>query len=300
MQAIQHNAAPCATETEALWMRELARNGYLVLRQAMNADHVARLHADLRPRFDATPFCQGEFYGERTKRFGALLKRSPLAQAYVMHDAILRIAALALGPHCDCVQLNLTQALEIHPGEVRQAPHRDEGMYWAPPGAAEYLFNVMWPFTRYTEENGATMIYAGSNQRPNARPEDLPPPTAVELDVGDALIFLGSVLHGAGANRSRAPRTGMIVGYSLGWLKPYENQWLAYPPSIARTFPPDLAALVGYRQHRPNLGNFEGQCPSVLLREGGPPDYLEAIDDVTSEQRHALAAFKRAQTDRAA
>ena len=39
----------------------------------------------------------------------------------------------------------------------------------------------------------------------------------------------------------------MIVSYALGWLKPYENQWLAYPPEGARRFSRDLAALVGYR-----------------------------------------------------
>lgn len=39
----------------------------------------------------------------------------------------------------------------------------------------------------------------------------------------------------------------MIVSYALGWLKPYENQWLAYPPEVARRFSRDLAALVGYR-----------------------------------------------------
>jgi hypothetical protein len=87
----------------------------------------------------------------------------------------------------------------------------------------------------------------------------------------------------------------MIVGYSLGWLKPYENQFLAYPPAIARTFPPELAALVGYRQHRPNLGNFEGRCPSILLADGAPgclaaadslrPDQQAAIDEHAARQR---------------
>jgi hypothetical protein len=36
----------------------------------------------------------------------------------------------------------------------------------------------------------------------------------------------------------------MIVSYCLGWLKPYENQWLAYQPAIARAFDPELAAPI--------------------------------------------------------
>src|SRR3546814_9131987 len=80
------------------------------------------------------------------------------------------------------------------------------------------------------------------------------------------------------SSRRRHTRCALVTGvqtcalpiYSLGWLKPYENPWLAYPPEIARQFPESLQALIGYRQHRPNLNNYEGQCPSVLLRGGAP------------------------------
>ena len=72
-------------------------------------------------------------------------------------------------------------------------------------------------------------------------------------------------MHSGGANSSAAPRRGLVVSYCLGWLKPWENQWLAYPPEVASRFSPELAGLVGYRQHRPSLGNHEGRCPSALL-----------------------------------
>ena len=84
----------------------------------------------------------------------------------------------------------------------------------------------------------------------------------------------------------------MIVSYCLGWLKPYENQWLAYPPEIARIFPPELAALAGYQQHRPNLGNYEGQCPSILL-DGRTP--IGAIDALRPDQQILVADYVAAQ-----
>src|SRR3546814_6697504 len=92
----------------------------------------------------------------------------------------------------------------------------------------------------------------------------------------------------------------MIVSYCLGWRKPYENQWLAYPPPVARRFEPELAALVGYRQHRPNLGNYEGRCPSILLddKRRGP---LGAIDAMRPDQIELVEAFvegQRRQPDR--
>lgn len=273
---------------------QLKREGYVVLKAAMPTDAVMALHGDLKERFERTPFCQGEFYGLRTKRFGSLLRRSKHAHDFVMHETILRLADEILGPYCDLVQLNLMQALEIHPGEVRQAPHRDEGMYRAPHGQAEYLFNVMWPFTEYTADNGATLIYPHSNHWPIEADHHFDAPIPIEMSPGDALVFLGSTLHGAGANTSSAPRTGMIVGYSLGWLKPYENQWLAYPPEVAKTFSPELARLVGYCQHKPNLGNYEGQCPSVLLRDN-VSDFLEARDEMLDEQRERLVQFRDSQ-----
>jgi hypothetical protein len=61
-------------------------------------------------------------------------------------------------------------------------------------------------------------------------------------------------------------------------------------------FPPDLAALVGYRQHRPNLGNFEGQCPSVLL--GGRADQpLGAIDALRPDQQLLVDAYAQEQRE---
>ena len=88
----------------------------------------------------------------------------------------------------------------------------------------------------------------------------------------------------------------MIVSYCLGWLKPYENQWLAYPPPIARRFAPELAALVGYRQHRPNLGNYEGQCPSLLLKDDRP-DRIGAIDALRPDQQALVADYVTRQQD---
>ena len=115
-----------------------------------------------------------------------------------------------------------------------------------------------------------------------------------ECEPGDAIVFLGSTLHGAGGNVSASTRRALIVSYCLGWLKPYENQWLAYPPAVARGFSPELAALAGYRQHRPNLGNFEGQCPSILLRDS-VPEHLAAIDALRPDQEAMLADYVDAQ-----
>ena len=274
----------------------LARDGWCVLRAALPPETIAALDADLAPAFAQTPFCQGSFYGETTKRFGRLLARSERMAALVQHAVVQGVVEAILAPWCDCIQLNVAQAIAIHPEAPAQIPHRDQDMWRGPVGEIEYLVNVIWPLTPFRAENGATLVWSNTH---GAAALD-PPPTsagiAAEMEPGDALLFLGSALHGAGANRTTGVRRGLVVGYSLGWLKPYESQMLAYPPDVVRAFPPGLAALAGYRQHRPNLGNYEGQCPSVLLA-GTADTPRAAIDALRPDQRDQVEAFRRSQTE---
>ena len=282
------------------WTERLLADGYCVIPDLLAPTAIAALDAELAADFDETPFCEGRFYGERTKRFGRVLARSSFAAVLVQHDLVLGIVERVLSPWCDTIQLNLTQAIAVHPGALPQMPHRDQDMWRGGIGEVEYLVNVMWPFTPYTRENGATRIWPESHGHhallPTVEASELVP----EYGPGSALLMLGSTLHAAGGNRSREVRRGMIAGYSLGWLKSYENQFLAYPPEVARQFLPELAALIGYRQHRPNLGNFEGCCPSVLLHDDTPerlgaidalrPDQAAAVDEHAAQQRPPLAA----------
>ncbi len=268
---------------------ELRRSGYCILHGAATAP-VHALAKDLDPVFAETPFCEGDFYGRRTKRFGSLLRRSQHMTDLVLDPVILPAVEAILGPGCDRIQLNLTQAIEIHPGEARQFPHRDQDMWRGADGSQEYLVNVLWPLTPFTRDNGATQIFPGSHGVTGMAKDDPGPPLHAECEPGSAICFLGSTAHGAGANLSKNVRRGVLVSYSLGWLKPYENQWLAYPPDIAKDFPPELAALTGYVQHRPNLGNFEGQCPSILFR-GYPPDPIAAVDALRPDQQALLAGY---------
>ena len=276
------------------WTEALLKHGYCIIRDALSAETIAALDEDLADDFARTPFCQGDFYGPTTKRFGRLLIRSAHTASLVQHEAMLSIADQVLSPWCDRIQLNVSQAIAIHPGAPSQLPHRDQEMWRAPAGEAEYLINVIWPLTRFTFENGATLVWPGSHGADALAPEPLAKPIAAEMAPGDALVFLGSTLHGAGANRTTEVRRGIVVGYSLGWLKPYENQHLAYPPAVARSFPPELAALVGYRQHRPNLGNYEGQCPSVLL-DGRADEPLAAVDALRPDQAAMVETYAASQ-----
>src|ERR1700751_2918711 len=74
---------------------------------------------------------------------------------------------------------------------------------------------------------------------------------------GSVLVSTGAVFHGGGANTTTTSRIGMNVGYSLGWLRQEENQYLACPPEIARTLPEGLLRLMGYQRGSYAIGYAE-------------------------------------------
>lgn len=124
------------------WTERLLTEGYCVIPNLLPASQILALDEEFQADFEETPFCAGGFYGERTKRFGRLLLRSRGVRNLVMHDLVLGIVRRLLAPWCDTVQLNLTQALALHPGARPQLPHRDQDMWRGAIGEVEYLVNV--------------------------------------------------------------------------------------------------------------------------------------------------------------
>lgn len=281
-----------ALHSEARFTRtfeDLMRDGYVILPEAISHLKSRLICAEVAPHLAATPKCVGDFYGWKTTRVGGLLNKAPSTQDLVLHPDVLAITRAALQPSCDCIQLNLTQAIRVHPQERTQAPHRDEEMWPHEPKLRPWLINVMWPLTAFTEENGATRLWPGSHTDVLDRSIDPARSIPAEMQPGDALVFLGALTHGAGENRSSAPRDGIIVSYCLGWLKQYENQFLAYPPAVVRSFPEPLQRLIGYQMHRPNLGGWEGRDPICALEHGQflPGPHIDALTPDIARQLKA-------------
>lgn len=285
--AVLFSAAPGAACRADI--AQLERQGHLLIEDALSMHEHTTLANELEPWLKTTPRCQGDFYGWNTTRVGGLLSKAPMVQHMVLNPRILAIAETLLRPSCDCIQLNLTQATRVHPGERVQAPHRDEEMWPWPTDGRHWLLNVMWAVSDFTEENGATRLWPGSHHGALNRNADHRNSVPGVMRAGSALLFLGSLTHSAGANRSSAPRTGVIVSYCLGWLKTYENQFLAYPREVARCFPERLQRLLGYQMHRPNLGGWEGQDPIRYLDDDRmPAPHVDALTPEIAEQLRTL------------
>ncbi|MGB1685890.1 MAG: phytanoyl-CoA dioxygenase family protein, partial [Pseudomonadales bacterium] len=81
----------------------------------------------------------------------------------------------------------------------------------------------------------------------------------LNLPAGSVLFWAGGLLHGAGANRSQDWRYGVILTYSLGWVRQEENQYLAVPAARLAQLSPEVRRLAGFDMYRA-LGFFD---PSV-------------------------------------
>ena len=246
---------------------DLRREGFVVLEGLLNQDATNVLAGELEPWLHRTPRCEGDFHGWRTTRVNALLSKAPLVQQLVLHPRIMALAEAALAPACDCMRLNMTQAIRLHPGQRAQAPHRDEEMWPVDANGQIWSLNVMWAISEFTEANGATRLWPRSHVNRLGRTPDPNESIAGVMKAGSALVYLGGLTHSGGANLTEYDRTGIVVGYCAGWLRTYEEQFLAYPRDVVRGFCEPLQRLIGFQRHRPNLGAWEGRDPIEYLRD---------------------------------
>lgn len=295
MSALQHLTSDAAPQTI---LDILERDGCVVLDHFFGDPELTVLRAELEPHLRKTPKCHGDFFGHETKRVSGLIAKSTVAQGLAIDPVLLDVMTRLLGPACDAVQLNLTQAISIGPGEPAQIIHTDDAMFpYVAPGI-EAMVNCMFAVDAFTAENGATLVVPGSHRWPRDRRPEPHEILAAEMAEGSVLLYRGSLLHGGGANTSTAPRTGLVLSYCLGWLRQAENQYLAVPRSVARTLPEPLQRLIGYYVHKPNLGCVEGRDPIRTLRGEsltGQP-FEEFLPD---EVKPLLAEHRRRQTDAA-
>ena len=243
----------------------LETDGCVVIEDVLDRRQVADLAAELAPHFDEAPNCAGDFYGYVTKRVSGLAAKSPTCRSMIIHPAILGVMDHFLLKGCRSYHLNLTQAIRIGPGEPPQVIHRDDLMFNFVHPEFEAMINTMWAVDDFTAENGATHVVPGSHKWPLDRQAQPHEEVQGVMKRGSVLIWLGSLQHGGGANRTDRPRTGIVHSYSLGWLRQAEPQHLAVPIEVARTLPERLQRVLGYFVHEPNLGSLEGQDPIGLL-----------------------------------
>jgi ectoine hydroxylase-related dioxygenase (phytanoyl-CoA dioxygenase family) len=233
----------------------LRRTGAAVIKNVLDADIVDACAAEMRAEFDARgKFQADDFTGYRTLRCSSVLGYAPTTARMIGHPWVLAVADAILRPHCMAYRIGSTTGIEILPGEDHQVLHRDDSIYPLDLTGLETQIGVLWALNDFTEDNGATRLLLGSHAVSTCGDEAPGEPVQAVMPKGSMLFFMGSLLHGGGANRSNAPRMGLINTYALGWLRQEVNQYLAVPPEIAARYDKTIRRLLGYTKHGQFLG----------------------------------------------
>jgi len=259
---------PATTRIEEL-VRSLDEDGAVIIERLVSKATADRVVAEMRPYIAATPSGEG-FAGNTTKRSGAVAARSETSWQLLAHPVLKGVCEEVLayqklkgktvrsakssnlpGTRKYPWIVSLTQIIDIGPGGEAQPIHTDEA--WCLhdfAGELELEVSTIWALTDFTEENGATRVVPGSH-RPGRGPRrgsfKLEESTHAAMPRGSVLVYLGSVYHGGGHNRSNERRIGLNVDYCVGFLRQEENQYLACPPQEARRLPRDVQDLLGYK-----------------------------------------------------
>ncbi|MEM9654266.1 MAG: phytanoyl-CoA dioxygenase family protein [Actinomycetota bacterium] len=242
--------------------------GCLVIHEAASEAQLTAIRSDLEAPLaaaKAAPDKPEDFYPGHTRRITALMGRSATARDLATDKPIGELCDRHLLPNCDEYHVHVTAALEVGPGARDQILHREEDPFrFFPVPRPNLILATMWAVSDFTADNGGTQIVPGSHRWEKGRTAEPAEIVRAEMPAGSVLVWLGGTLHGAGANVTEDDwRYGVIITYSLGWLRQEENQSFTMPLADALALPEETKRLLGFgMDYSGALGFYD---PRVLL-----------------------------------
>jgi len=279
------------------------KDGAAVVSGLVSATVADTVAAELRENLDNFGYrSKRNFSGHNTNRCHFVLEESPTSVELISHDMVMGVADTILLPHCESYQIGSITAIEVCPGQKVQNLHRDDCIYPMQFPGMEMLISCMWSLTDFNLENGATHVVPGSHRHIAMDATiDMSSRMQVVMPKGSALFYLGSTLHGAGANRSDEARLGIINTYSLGWLRQETNQYLIVPLELAQSYDERMRSLLGYTTHDrlgDRLGKYYGSNASFIDKDNYARHYRPyASGDSADKQREDQAVDVVAEDD---
>jgi ectoine hydroxylase-related dioxygenase (phytanoyl-CoA dioxygenase family) len=263
------------------------RDGGVIVEDFVDSLTLAGLQDDLLPALTRVGWGKDDFAGGKTRRLGAIFKHTrhvvEVARQPLFAGAAKRYLEVAApvwfgderAELTPSMQLGVTQAIQIHPGEGGQPLHRDDAVWqWRhPEGGRQARVQVMVAITDFTAENGGTMVIPGSHRWDDDRQPAPDEAVPTIMKAGSGLIWLGGTYHAGGLNTTDRPRTGLTITFDIGWLRQEENHYLSIPREIVASYPEDIQRLLGYDLCPPLTGwvEIDGIMadPNVILHDPG-------------------------------
>ena len=250
-------------------MAVLDEDGAVIIENLAAQSTMDLIEAELEPHWSDIPCGNSEFLGVKTQRATRLMAISKGCGELAMNPLVLGIMDRLLLPKCQRYHIHATNGVRVGAGESEQMLHRDDELFrgYYPHDGFQVLTNMIWALSDFRAENGATRVVLGSHDSSEDYVPDEDDFVQAEMPRGSLFLYLGSTFHGAGRNTTTSPRVGLIIGYSLGWLRQEENQYLSVPPEVAKTLPAKLQELIGYTIHPPFLGFVDMKDPHSVLED---------------------------------
>lgn len=243
---------PSSLELEPI-VADLRRDGAVVIEGLIAPDVVDAVRGELEPHIASRPpgfrpDLGAGFYGANTIRVQGLVRKSPSFRDHVLvHPTLLGIADAVLLDHCGDYWMSQAETIYIGPGDPAQELHRDD-VNWSIAArlGIDLQVSVLVAVGDYDAPVGATRVIPGSHHLTDTE-IDHGDAISVEMEPGDALIYLGSTVHGGGANTTTDRwRRAVYVSYLLGWLVPEEAVAVSLDPEFVATLPDRARTLLGW------------------------------------------------------
>ena len=243
-------------------LADVQERGYVIIPELVPRETMAAI------KDAAGPFLQydgrNEIEGYKTRRIYSVIEKTLACNPLVEHPLILALLDQILLPNYLLSQL---QVIDIHPGEVEQPLHHDDGFYPLARPRAAVSAATIWAIDDFTEDNGATLVLPMSHLWGARAPAEVDRAALVPavMPAGSVVFFLGTLWHGAGANRSRATRMASTAQYCEPWARQQENYSLAISRGRAKLCSETIQAMLGYSMLFPFIGFVDGRDPKRLL-----------------------------------
>jgi len=276
-------------EQRASDLAAIQGDGFVVIDALLSDTDLAEIRRALAPHLASDPSGRNNFEGYRTQRVYSLVGKGRIFEELTEHPRILALCDALLLPN---YLLTASQAICIHPGETPQPFHTDDTFYTIPRPRPAVSVSTIWAVDPFTADNGATQIVRGSHRwsdeqmgqllqsydfitapREERKPKAAPTPPEhwrdnvldVTMPAGSAIVFLGTLVHRGGENRSSAARLAFSNQYCEPWARPQENFSLSIPRAKVAAMSERLQQMLGYSIHPPFMGHTNGVHPRRTL-----------------------------------